>query len=1215
MRGGITTSVLTENSQIIDHQFPEGYWTLTAANSLASTNYALALTGAGFSTYTEDNSVRIIQRTNSSSDWALPGTHDIAGYLTPTAQRTGLTVFGEFSHGALRACNLAATKASTNTTCGNNNGTITVSSPSGATNYEYRLDAGTWQTDGNFTGLASGTYSVQMRDADAIGCTLTLGDQIVTQPASITLSSSVVNVSCYANGSINITAGGGTMPYTYDWTDLPGTNNTEDRTGVIAGNYTVTVTDVNGCYLTSPSIAVAPATGCTGIDVCKSDAAKVFSVAPDPDITSYTWTVPTGAAIVGANNGASITVNFTGVDLGVYTVKVKSINSCGESAETLLTVYVNAPTATASIIGGACLGANLQLSAGGGQSYSWTGPNSFTSSSANPEIYNASSPTNEGTYSVTVTDNKGCSAIASVAVTLSSPPTESSAISASTCGNSTGGINITPSGGSSFTYLWNTSPKTQDISLIPAGNYSVIITNNFGCSVVGNYIVSNTGGPAASVAQTNVLCNGSSTGDITLTVSGGTPGVDPEPLYTYLWSNESVDQNLSGLAAGTYSVVITDGAGCTGAASAIITQPNALQLDKILTPINCYGASTGAINITATGGTGAYTYAWTTADGSGLDATGSDQTNLTAGTYLVTVTDASLCAVSGSFTITQPAAALNATTSVTNISCYGNATGMVTLTVTGGTAPFTYLWTRDEAGYSGATTKDITGITAGTYNVTLTDAKGCSFSTTETVTQPAAALSLSNTPTNINCKGGSSGAIDLTVTGGTSAYTYAWSNGATTQDLSSLIAGTYSCTVTDSNSCTATTGTITITEPASALNATITSQVNVLCYSASTGSINLTVSGGTTAYTYLWSNSAITEDLGTLTAGLYSVTVTDSKGCTAVASATVTQPTAISVAGSVTNVLCNGASTGAIDITATGGTGTLNYDWSDVSGTSNTADRTVLTAGTYNLTVTDANNCTASSSFTVTSSPALSLSSTNNAISCKNGTDGSINLSVSGGISPYTYAWTGSNSYTATTEDISNLPAGTYAVTVTDANLCTAALTNLTLTQPSAVLSVIATPTAVACLGGATGSVSAAVSGGTSPYSYAWSTGATTETVGSLIAGTYNLTVTDQNGCKTANAQAIVTEPSNQIELFATSVESSSCGIGTGSINLTVVNGTAPFTYAWTNTAQTTANPVSLGANTYTATVTDQIGCSATLPVTVGTAATLRKWDIITFTI
>ncbi|MEI6678011.1 MAG: cadherin-like domain-containing protein, partial [Mariniphaga sp.] len=1196
-------SILTENSQIIDHQFPEGYWTLTAANSLASTNYALTLTGAGFSTYTEDNTVRIIQRTNSVSDWALPGTHDIAGYLTPTAQRTGLTVFGEFSHGALRACSLAATKASTNTTCGNNNGTITVSSPSGATNYEYRLDAGTWQTNGNFTGLASGTYSVQMRDADAIGCTLTLGNQTVSQPAVLTLSSSVVNVSCYANGNINITAGGGTGPYTYDWTDLPGTNNTEDRTGIIAGNYTVTVTDVNGCNLTSAPIAVAAATGCTGIDVCKSDAAKVFSVDPDPDVSSYTWSVTSLDGLTDYSNKiidglgtSSIKVNFTTFVLGAYLVKAKSVNSCGESAETLLTVYVNAPTATVSIIGGACLGTNLQLSASGGQSYSWTGPNSFTSSSASPEIYNASSPTNEGTYSVTVTDQKGCSANANVAVALSTPPTELSAITSSTCGNSAGGINITPSGGSSFTYLWNNTATTQDISSIPAGNYSVIITNNSGCSVVGNYIVSNTGGPTASVAQTNVLCNGSNTGDITLTVSGGTAP------YSFAWSNGATDQNLSGLAAGTYSVIITDALDCTGAASAIITQPNALLLDKILTPINCNGASTGAINITVTGGTGIYTYAWTTADGSGLDAIGSDQTNLTAGTYLVTVTDASLCTVSGSYSITQPGAALNATTSVTNINCYGNASGMVTLAVAGGTAPFTYLWTRDEAGYGGATTKDITGLTTGTYNVTVTDAKGCSFGTTATVTQPAAALSLSITQTNINCFGGSTGTIDLTVTGGTSTYTYAWSNGATTQDLSGLIAGTYSCTVRDANGCTAASGTITITEPAAALSASISSPVNVLCNSATTGSINLTVTGGTTAYTYLWSNNATSEDLSNLVAGLYSVTVTDSKGCTAVASTTVTQPTAISVAGSVTNVLCNGVASGAINITASGGTGSFTYNW---GGGITTEDRTSLAAGTYSVTVTDANNCTASSSFTVTSSPALSLTSTNNAISCKNGSDGSINLSVSGGASPYTYAWTGSNSFTASTEDISNLPAGTYAVTVTDANLCTATLTNLTLTQPSALLSVIATPTAVACLGGATGSVSAAVSGGTEPYSYAWSTGAATATVSNLIAGTYNLTVTDQNGCKTANAQAIITEPSTRIELFATTVESSSCGIGTGSINLTVVNGTAPFTYAWTNTAQTTANPVSLGANTYTATVTDQIGCSATLPVTVGTAATL----------
>ncbi|MFZ4860213.1 MAG: beta strand repeat-containing protein, partial [Desulfuromonadaceae bacterium] len=1162
-------------------------------NSLASTNYSLSLTGNGFATYTEDNTVRIMQRTTGSQAWTLTGTHDISGYITPTAQRNSLNIFGEFAHGALRVCNLTATKSSTNTSCGNSNGTITVSNPSGATNYEYRLDAGTWQTDGNFIGLASGTYSVQMRDADATGCISTLGNQVVSQPASLTLSSSVVDVSCYANGSINITAGGGTAPYTYDWTDIPGTNNAEDRAGVLAGSYFVTVTDVNGCNLSSGAIVVAAATGCTGMDVCKSDAAKVFSVTPDPDVTSYTWSVPSGAVIVSGQGTPSVTVNWNAVALGSYQVGVKSNNTCGTSTETFQTVYINAPTATASVIGGACLGASLQLSAGGGQTYTWTGPNSFTSSSVNPVVYNAASPTNEGTYHVTVTDNKGCSATASVAVTLNTPPTESSVISPAACGSSTGAINITPSVGTSFTYLWNTGVTTQDISSISSGNYSVIITNNFGCSVVGNYIVSNTGGPTALVAQTNVLCNGSSTGDITLTVSGGTPGVDPEPLYTYLWSNGSVDQDLTGLAAGTYSVIITDGAGCTGAASAIITQPNALQLDNILTHINCNGASTGAINITVTGGTGAYSYDW----GGGI--TSEDRSAIPAGTYSVTVTDASLCTVSGTFTITQPAAALDANTTVTDIDCNGNADGIVTLTVTGGTQPYTYVWTRTEAGYAGATTKDITGLSPGTYNVTVTDSKGCIVETSGIVTQPAV-LSLSKTLTHVSCRNGSNGAINLSVSGGTTSYTYSWNNGAISEDLSGLTAGTYSVMVTDANGCTAST-TATITEPAAVLSASITGQANVLCNAGAAGTATAAGVGGTSPYTYSWNSSPVqtTSTATGLNAGLYTVVITDANLCTATNSVTITQPSAISISGLVTNVLCNSASTGTINITATGGTGSYTYNW---GGGITAEDRTGLTAGSYNVTVTDANNCTTSAGFTITQ-PAVAITPTmvNSNITCKNAHNGSINLSVTGGVSPYTYLWTGG----ATTEDITNLAPGIYSVTVTDANLCTATLSSFAITEPASVLSVIATPTAVTCKNGTNGSITASPGGGTAPYTYSWSTGATTATISGLGAGTYELTTTDQNGC-TATTSAVVTQPTTQIELFATTTESSSCGTATGSINLTVTNGNAPYTYSWTNTLQTVQDPTGLGANTYTVTVTDNTGCTESLPVTVGTAPAMN---------
>ena len=1183
---------LTDGSDVVDRQFTEGYWSLTASDGLASTDYLLTLAGNGFISYTEDNTVRILRRVDNSSPWTFDGSAE-AG-TAPVSGRSGLSVFGEFAHGRVNPCAVTASSVvktdascfggstgsitisglsgaanyqfsidgsdwsntdgiftglgantyyvemrdASNATCivtlgdqvvsqpsvlnalvsktnvncnGGSTGTISVSSPSGgAGTYQYRLDEGTWQSGGSFTGLAANTYSVQIRDAVNTGCVVILGNQIITQPSALTLSTPEVNPTCFSNGSITPSVGGGTYPYIYDWTDIPGANNAANRTGVVAGTYNLTVTDANGCTISSGDLVITAASGCTGIDVCKSNAAKVFSVTPDPKVDYYIWTVPSGASIVGPDNTASITVDFRSVSLGVYQVVVKSHNNCASSPETTLTVYVNAPTATASVIGSACEGSNLQLSAGGGQTYSWTGPDGFISSSANPVVYNAASGINEGIYIATVTDQKGCIATANVSVTLNLPPTATAVISDATCGTSSGAIDLSPSGSSPFTFLWSNGATTEDIASIQGANYGVSVTDNLGCTYNGSFVVSNTGGPTGTVSITNVLCNGSATGAITLTPSGGTGP------YTYSWSRSNgvsfaTSRDLSDLSAGTYNVIITDATGCTGAATATITQPNAIQIANTITNINCRNASTGSVNITVTGGTGSFTYGWS---GPGeYTASSQNIASRPVGTYNLTVHDGS-CTATASYTITQPSAVLSASTSVTNVKCNGTANGVINLTVAGGTLPYGYSWTRS-GGYT-ALTEDVSGLIAGTYDVTVTDARGCTVSSSGEVTQPSS-LTLSKTQTNVSCNSGSDGAINLTVSGGTPGtdplYTFVWSNGAVSEDLSGLSAGVYSVIVTDANGCTATIS-ATISEP-DILTASAVS-TSPLCFSGN-GSVNLTAGGGTTDYTFLWSNSATSEDLGSVAAGLYSVTVTDSKGCRAVASATVTKPAAITVSGSVTAVKCYGASTGAINITAAGGTGAFTYDWADLEGAANSEDRTGLAAGTYTVTVKDANNCSSSATGFIITQPAAAISPgmVNSNVTCKNSENGSINLTVTGGVSPYTYLWTGG----ATTEDVTGLAPGNYSVTVTDANLCTAELTSSTLTQPLLSLTVSKTITDVKCMGGADGIVLATGSGGTGTISYSWSTGATTASISNLIAGNYNVVATDINGC-TATASA-----------------------------------------------------------------------------------------------
>ncbi|MEZ7497116.1 T9SS type A sorting domain-containing protein, partial [Leeuwenhoekiella aequorea] len=289
-------------------------------------------------------------------------------------------------------------------------------------------------------------------------------------------------------------------------------------------------------------------------------------------------------------------------------------------------------------------------------------------------------------------------------------------------------------------------------------------------------------------------------------------------------------------------------------------------------------------------------------------------------------------------------------------------------------------------------------------------------------------LSASGVATAVSCNGGSDASIDLAVVGGTASYTYLWSNGATTEDLSGLTAGTYDVTVTDANGCTAT-ASIQVNEPTILSASGVATAVS--CNGGSDASIDLAVVGGTASYTYLWSNGATTEDLSGLTAGTYDVTVTDANGCTATASIQVNEPTILSASGVATAVSCNGGSDASIDLAVVGGTASYTYLWSNGA---TTEDLSGLTAGTYDVTVTDANGCTATASIQVNEPTILTASGVATAVSCNGGSDASIDLAVVGGTKPYTYAWNNG----ATTEDLSGLTAGTYDVTVTDANGCTA---------------------------------------------------------------------------------------------------------------------------------------------------------------------------------
>ena len=1056
----------------------------------------------------------------------------------------------------------ASITAQTNVNCfGNSTGSATVTASGGTAGYTYAWTGG--GTAATKSSLAAGTYTVTVTDANS--CTAT-ASVTITQPAaalSVTISKNDVLCNGQATGSATANPAGGTGSPTYLWT---GGATTASITNKLAGTYTVTVTDVNGCTATATTTITQPAIALS-VSISKIDVACFGNSTGSATATgtggtgaiSYIWT------------GGATTATITNKPAGTYSVTATDANVCTATATTTIAQPASALSiALTSQTNVLCFGNStgaIDITPSGGTpaySYSWTGPSSYTASTQDLTTRPA------GAYSVTVTDINSCTSNA--AYTITQPATALSVTISKTdilCnGQITGSATATGTGGTgAISYVWTGGATTASITNKPAGTYSVTATDANVCTATATTTIAQ---PATalsvSISKTDVACFGGSTGSATATGTGGTGAI------SYIWTGGATTAAITNKPAGTYSVTATDFNGCTATATTTIAQPaTALSVSVSKTDVTCFGNSTGSATATGTGGTGAISYLWTGG------ATTATITNKPAGTYSVTVTDANVCTATATTTITQPATGLTVSISKTDVACFGNSTGSATAIGTGGTGAIGYLWT------GGATTASITNKPAGTYSVTATDASSCTATATTTILQPASALAANIIGSNVNCFGGSDGSANLVVTGGTPSNTYLWSNSATTEDLTGLSAGTFAVTVTDANSCIAS-ASVTITEPSSALSALIVG-TNLTCNGSANGTATLTVSGGTAGYTYLWSNGASTQNLSGISAGNYSVTVTDSKGCTKTAAVTITEPVSISLTMSKTDVTCNGTSTGTATVVASGGTPGYTYFW---TGGATTSTMTAKPVGTYFVTVTDANNCTSVSSIAIAQPSALTASITAQTnVLCNGGNNGSATVTASGGTPGYTYLWTGGG--TSITK--SSLTAGTYTVTVTDTKSCTATV-SATITQPLAALSAsITTQVHVNCFGGNNGSATVTASGGTPGYTYLWTGGGTSATKNNLLAGTYTVTVTDNNAC-TTTTNVTITEPTS-LSASTTKTNVTCNALCDGTASATVSGGTTPYSYAWSN-LQTTQSITALCAGTFNLTVTDAKGCTIT---------------------
>jgi len=783
-----------------------------------------------------------------------------------------------------------------------------------------------------------------------------------------------------------------------------------------------------------------------------------------------------------------------------------------------------------------------------------------------------------GTYTCSVNDNAGCNATATITITSPSPvPVNATPSVTNVCSGTQ--VNMTVSGAVSYTWSPNIALNISTgaaVTATPISNttYTVTGTDGSGCTGTSTVMISTNPSPTISVsASASTLCAGNSS---SLAATGGTSYTWAPSAGITINSGNNALATATPTATTTYTITGSGSNGCTSTTTQIITVIPIPTLN--VSPSNATICSGNSVTINVTG---ANTYLWKPITGlSSSTAASVIATPTTTTPYTIVGTNGGLCKDSISFLISVNPSPTSSISS-TNLTCNGSNNGTASVIASGGTSPYTYSWN------TGAITSSISNLIAGTYTVTLTDANGCTSITNAVITQPTI-INPFLTGTNPSCNGFSNGSISNTTTGGTPPYTYTWSNGATTVNISNLAAANYTVNVTDAKGCTANSNTTLVNPPS--VTATISSLTNVLCYGGNTGNATVTAGGGVPPYTYSWSpsnnsNATITA----LTAGVYTASVTDANGCTALNKATITQSPVITGTTSITNATC-GSSNGGASITASGGTPPYIYTWSNGNTTTSISN---LTAGRYQVTIIDSYNCPMQVSATVTSSNGPTITPTVTNVSCSGSANGSISLTVTGN-SPFTYLWSAGTKHACsattknTTNSISGLAAGLYQVTVTDVNGCPSII-SITVQEPA---SLSALPTSVdAGCSLSNGSASVTVSGGTSPYVYTWNHGITTTSasLAGISAGAYAIVIKDSKGCTDSTIALVNNTGGPAISIISTT--DVSCGIlNQGAALSSYSGGTSPYTFLWNN-GSTAQNLSNVGAGNYNVTVTDNSGC------------------------
>lgn len=1027
-------------------------------------------------------------------------------------------------------------------------GGVSLSYPFGSS-YTFSWNTSPLQTGPSISNVAGGIYEALITNDD--GCQRAIPIEVY-EPDELTYTLHVTNSACdQPTGTAVVTMFGGTAPYTYEWSATP-IQTTFEATSVGEGDYDIDVTDANGCQISDQVYVGYHASHSAYVDLIQQPTClgyddailQVFTTSGIPPF-SYLW------------SDGQTTAVAAGLSSGTYSVEVRDADDC---PQTYSYDIIDPPGTTYQVntIDAACGSqtgsANVSALGPFGPFSIYFSPNPITNT---PTISNLA----PGNYSVMIIDQIGCIYDEDFDIsTANGPTTQLNVLNEVSCfGFNDGSLEVEITGGQApYSIQWSNGETTNQVSQLPPGNYIATVTDAASCISQSIYQLISPTEIVTSASVVAATC-GQANGAVSLSLSGG---VGP---YQCNWSNGQSGLAISSLSSGNYNALITDNSGCTASSTFFVSNNGGPSVSIVsLTDISCFGANDGSLEFSITGGQPPYLVSWP--DGSSAI----QRNNLAPGNYVITVSDASGCDTQLNIDIAEPLE-IDVDWTLVSETC-SNSNGSASVLVNGGTAPFDYLWN------TGDVNSLLINQPAGPVNVQVEDANGCASVFSETIINSSSPINPTAAIDDVSCFGFSDASVLISGNGIVSAE---WGDGFSGLIRTDLAAGNYSIICENADGCQEALD-IVINQPTELVG--VLSTIDATC-SASDGSAEVNVSGGTLPFAINWMNGEQTSTINLQPAGAVSVVVTDQNSCEVSLSAQILSSSPLSIQQvNTTEALCSGSATGSASLVISGNSGALTYTWSSGG---NTASVSLLVPGNYQVTVSDAAGCSDNASFTIDDATPITINSITTDVSCYGEMDASATLAASGGLSPYSVLWSDGN----TNLFRLNLAEGTHLFELSDQNGCTV-LDSVIVSSPDSIAGTI-TVTPAVC-GNNSGTAAVNVTGGTLPYFYAWNNASTNASINNLAPGMVSVLVTDAIGCQRNFQAEILSEAAALVQIDILN-EISCFGANDGALELV---SSSPVTTNWSNSA-TGAIINSLSPGTYFAYTEDAGGCRDTVNYTL----------------